>query len=144
MAFHAVIQPHTLKEYYWYETVFTVCIIIKHWQATKQHIIKIKIIIGINNNSICWAVYMWQALCWAQYVHFVILLPKQPWEVGTVILAPFYNWAMWSVNNLFRIHLRMHQMCWIKDVFESRCTECKIKAFNHYMMWVCLCKTKVK
>lgn len=23
---------------------------------------------------------------------------------------------MWSVNNLFRIHLRMDQMCWIKDV----------------------------
>ena len=38
----------------------------------------------------------------------------------------------------------MDQMCWIKDVLESRCTECKIKAFNHYMMWVCLCKKVVK
>lgn len=38
----------------------------------------------------------------------------------------------------------MDQMCWIKDVLESRCTLNALKAFNHYMMWVCLCKKVVK
>lgn len=52
MAFCAIIHFHILEQCYWYENIFTVCIVIKHWQATEQCISTIKIILGIGSDSI--------------------------------------------------------------------------------------------
>lgn len=59
MAFCAIIHSHILEQYYWYENIFTVYIVIKHWQATEQCISTIKIIIGISGDSIYWAFPLW-------------------------------------------------------------------------------------